>query len=368
MASRRRPSTVVNIWPGFVDALSALLLLLVFVVMIFTLAQVFLAQTVANRDDQLSQLNAQLDDIAAALGLERANNEALRTELQQSQERQAGLADSLSALQAQREQDQALLQEQNEQLTSVRQRRDELSRDLDERDQQLSALQQQLATSRQSLDEERALSASARAEVERLNAAIAALREQLDNISQALALEEAKRSEQEAELADLGQRLNTLLAERVNELEQYRSEFFGRLRQVLVDNPNIRIEGDRFVLPSELFFESASATVGIEGQRELDKVAATLSEVTAQMPDDLNWILRIDGHTDRRPISTERFPSNWELSTARAVSVVRYLAQRGIAEDRLAATGFGEFHPLDNADTPEALQRNRRIEIKLTDR
>lgn len=368
MANRRRPSTALNIWPGFVDALSALLLLLVFVVMIFTLAQVFLAQTVANRDDQLSQLNAQLADIAAALRLERSDNAELRSALQQSQTEASELSASIAALQAQTERDQAELATQSENLARLRSQNDDLSQQLAERSARLGELESNLASNRQSLDEERALSASARAEVERLSAQIAQLRQQLDVISAALAAEEAARSASEAELAELGERLNTVLAQRVNELEQYRSEFFGRLRQVLVDNPNIRIEGDRFVLPSELFFDSASASLGEAGRIELAKVAVTLNQVAAQIPDDIGWILRIDGHTDRRPISTEQFASNWELSTARAVSVVRYLAEQGIPAERLAAAGFGEHHPLDPAGTDDALARNRRIEIKLTER
>ncbi|PTY36155.1 hypothetical protein BGP77_02240 [Saccharospirillum sp. MSK14-1] len=368
MASRRRPSSALNIWPGFVDALSALLLLLVFVVMVFTLAQVFLAQTVANRDDQLSQLNNQLADIAAALRLERNDNDELRAALTQSQTQSAELSTSLAALQAQSDADQAQLTAQRNDLTALRAQNDNLTDQLAARDARLGELESSLASSRQSLDEERALSASARAEVERLSSQIAQLREQLDVISAALAAEEAARAASESELAELGERLNTVLAQRVNELEQYRSEFFGRLRQVLVDNPDIRIEGDRFVLPSELFFDSASATLGESGRLELAKVATTLTAVADDIPADLGWILRIDGHTDRRPINTERFASNWELSTARAVSVVRFLAEQGIPAQRLAAAGFGEHHPLDSADTEDAFARNRRIEIKLTER
>jgi chemotaxis protein MotB len=157
-----------------------------------------------------------------------------------------------------------------------------------------------------------------------------------------------------------------VLAERVNRLERYRSEFFGRLRELLGDNPAVRVVGDRFVFQSELLFESGSARLGPEGRAELGKLADTLREVAGRIPEDIEWILRVDGHTDRVPIRTEQFASNWELSTARAVSVVRFLADQGIAQRRLAAAGFGEFHPIDPADTAEAYRRNRRIEIKLT--
>jgi chemotaxis protein MotB len=220
----------------------------------------------------------------------------------------------------------------------------------------------------EALTREKTLSASAFANVKHLSEQIDALQNKLNTISRALQLEEQKTAGQKAQLADLGQRLNILLAERVNELEQYRSEFFGRLRQVLVKNPDIRVEGDRFLLPSELFFSSGSATLGEQGKYELDKLARTLNAISVSIPDDINWILRIDGHTDQVPINTPRFPSNWELSTARAVSVVRYLVQQGVAPQRMTAAGFGEFHPVDTGDSKEANQRNRRIELKLTQR
>jgi len=221
---------------------------------------------------------------------------------------------------------------------------------------------------KEALEQEKALSTSAQAQVELLNRQIAALREQLTVIGRALKLAEEKSQEQEVQLGDLGKRLNLLLAKQVSELERYRSEFFGRLREALGEIPDIRVVGDRFVFPSELLFASGSANLGEKGKQELAKLALTLGDVASRIPQDVNWILRVDGHTDRRPIRTVQFPSNWELSTARAVSVVRYLSSQGIPARRLAATGFGEFHPVDEAETTEAFQRNRRIEIKLTDR
>ncbi|MCP3669949.1 MAG: OmpA family protein, partial [Gammaproteobacteria bacterium] len=155
---------------------------------------------------------------------------------------------------------------------------------------------------------------------------------------------------------------------KVKELSSYRSEFFGRLREVLGDHPDIHVVGDRFMFQSELLFASASADLGDAGRVQLKKLAATLKEVTAQIPSDINWILRVDGHTDRNPINTEEFPSNWELSTARALSIVTFLVAEGIAPGRLAATGFAEFHPLDSSKTTDAFSRNRRIELKLTER
>ena len=201
-----------------------------------------------------------------------------------------------------------------------------------------------------------------------LNQQIINLKKQLEKISQALKVAELEKSDQAAELKELGQRLNIILAQRVNLLEQYRSEFFGRLSEILGDSPYVRVEGDRFVLQAELLFESGSADLGGEGKRHLIQIADILQQLSKKFPNDLNWILRIDGHTDRVPIHTTLFPSNWELSTARAVSVVRFLANNGISEDRMAATGFSKFHPIDPAETIEAYRKNRRIEMKLTAR
>lgn len=194
------------------------------------------------------------------------------------------------------------------------------------------------------------------------------MKQQLDEISRALKVAESEKSVQKAELNALGKRLNIVLARRVNKLERYRSEFFGRLREILGDSPYIRIEGDRFVLQSELLFGSGSADLGEIGKRHIVKIAEILRQLSRKIPEDINWILRIDGHTDRVPIYNKRFASNWELSTARAVSVVRFLADQGIPENRMTAAGFSKFHPIDPSNTPEAYRKNRRIEIKLSSR
>ncbi|MFQ5937006.1 MAG: peptidoglycan -binding protein, partial [Acidiferrobacterales bacterium] len=237
---------------------------------------------------------------------------------------------------------------------------------IEKRDIRLAELTARIATLDQALAQEQQLSVRAQSRVDLLTQQIAALRDQLSRLTAALDVAEAKVKDQKVEIAELGRRLNLALARKVEELNRYRSEFFGRLREVLGEHPSIRIVGDRFVFQSELLFPSASATLVPEGRRQLGELAKTLKIVTREIPTDIDWILRVDGHTDRRPIRTQRFPSNWELSTARALSVVEYLNSQGIPARRLAATGFGEFHPLDNASTPQAYARNRRIEIKLT--
>ena len=201
-----------------------------------------------------------------------------------------------------------------------------------------------------------------------LNRQLAAVREQLAKLSTALDVSNAKVKDKDRKIADLGKQLNLALANKVSQLEKYRSEFFGKLREALGNRPDIRIVGDRFVVPTDILFDSASAELNPEAQAQLVKLAHTLNEVAAEIPSSMDWVLRIDGHTDRRPIHTAEFPSNWELSTARAVAIVKYLVVQGIPATRLSANGFGQFQPIDPADTPEAYAKNRRIEIKLTNR
>ena len=438
LGSRRRVATVVNVWPGYVDALSALLMLIIFMLLIFTVAQIFLAETVSSRDAELDRLNVKLSEISDALQVQRNTNQSLseklsilRNQYTQGVFFQNALKEQIAELEktvtadrqtisvqlgelAQLEHDIITLRQVRKDLeanvatlASKLENQDqniyELEAELDNRLVQIGtlrdnskSLQAKLASQetmtmlaqkdiekkefriqdlvaivgegKEALEKEKMLSASAYADVKNLSQQIDALKNKLTSISRALQLEEQKTAGQETQLANLGERLNTLLAERVNELEQYRSDFFGRLRQVLVKSPDIRIEGDRFLLPSALFFASASATLAEQGKQELNKLAQTLNEISVAIPSDINWILRVDGHTDRVPIHTQRFPSNWELSTARAVSVVRYLAEQGIPSKRMTAAGFGEFHPIDPGQSEAAYQRNRRIELKLTRR
>ena len=201
-----------------------------------------------------------------------------------------------------------------------------------------------------------------------MNRQIASLREQLARLNEILDATEAQNKEQQVQIADLGRRLNIALASKVQELARYRSEFFGRLRQVLGEHPDIRIVGDRFVFQSEVLFETGSAELGQEGRTQLARLARTLLDISREIPGEIDWVLRVDGHTDNRPIRTAQFPSNWELSTARAISVVKFLISQGLPPGRVAATGFGEFQPIDSDDDEIAYRRNRRIELKLTQR
>ncbi len=340
IGSRRRSRSTTNVWPGYVDALSALLMLVIFMLLVYVVSQLYLSQTLSDRDTQLARLNAQLNELSELLGLEESRSEALEAQLTSVQDRNNSLVDQLESTRERLMQQTAVADAQSERLAGME----------------------------ESIDEKDEMSASQQAMILRLSNQIASLREQLRQIASALELQEQMTAEKEQELEQVSRRLNTLLAERVSQLEQYQSEFFARLRDILAGNENVRIVGDRFLLPSELLFASASAELGEEGRQELDKLADLLLDVAERIPEDVDWILRIDGHTDILPINTPRFPSNWELSTARAVAVVRYLADQGVPERRMAAAGFGEFFPVAEGTSPEALQRNRRIELKLTDR
>ena len=414
-ASTRRRS--VDIWPGFVDALTSLLLVITFVLVVFVLAQFYLRATLSGQNEELKRLTQQVSELANLLSLEKQSNEKLQTNVAQlSTELQSTLAEreklttQVNDLKAQAEASQeqvnqarAELESLHRDIEALRQVKDQLESQVAQLNSDLKESQTQLGAERDrskeleakladqtertqlaqkaidekdvllrdklsALESEQKLTAEQRAQIEVLNQQIKALRDQLAAIQKALDISEASAKEQKVQIADLGKKLNLALAGKVQELARYRSEFFGKLREILGDRPDIRVVGDRFVFQSEVLFDSGSADLGDEGKTQLAALAKTLIDIGAQIPPNLDWVLRVDGHTDKRPINNPKFPSNWELSTQRALSVVRFLISQGVAPQHLAATGFGEFQPLDSGDDEVAYRRNRRIELKLTER
>lgn len=373
LAARRRRG--VDFWPGFVDALSALLMVLVFVLLVFTIGQFVLADAISGRDQALSRLEAELAVLAQSLSMERgakaqalAQVDELSASLASTEAQRGALQLRLEETTAQLSQTQAQLegsQEEAARLTADVNALAELKRQLES---EIAARLAEIETTREKLAAQTELSAKSAAQVELLNRQVAALRRQLDEIAASLELARATSKAKDLQIEDLGRQLNLALANRVNELARYRSDFFGKLRAVLGNREDIVIVGDRFVVPAGLLFPSGSDEIGEGGKQQLDRLARTLREVTTEIPADIDWVLRIDGHTDRRPIATARFPSNWELSSARAIAIVRYLIDAGIPPNRLAANGFGEHQPLDRGSDEAALARNRRIEIQLTNR
>jgi chemotaxis protein MotB len=466
-ARLRRNRGVVEFWPGFVDALATLLIVIIFLLLVFVLSQFFLNQAITGKDEALQRLNTQIAQLADLLAMEKSTNAELRlnigqlsSELQASanardealarvagvmserdalavklnqvtaqlaeakdkadqagaeaQKARRDLEDAVKSVEADKEKLTVQLKEleqlrrdvealrtvraelekqvaglaatietRDKDLTAARDKSKELEtqlssqeertalaqKDTAQRDIRLAELLAQAENTKGEITHEKQLSAESQKQVELLNQQIAALRQQLATISEALQLSETKTKAQDIQIVDLGKRLNAALVNKVEELARYRSEFFGRLRQVLGDRPDVRIVGDRFVFQSEVLFDIGSADLGDQGKPQLTKLAATLRELMVRMPKDISWVLRVDGHTDRVPIHNTQFASNWELSTARAVSVVKFLIDQGVPPDRLAATGFGEFQPLDSARDDEiSRRRNRRIELKLTER
>ena len=429
MSLRRRGSSQEGLtaWPGYVDALSTLLMVIIFVLLVFVLAQAFLSVALSGRDKALDRLGRQMAEISEMLSLERGHNQDLQLsiatltrELTESQAKNDNLAALLNAAgqnasaaaserdaaKAERDRLNAQLADTRLQLQSAQARnqtlqnqlgeaakaqdnsskdlaaqavdlanqvralqalRDELERKAQDAAVRATTAEERAQATAAELAQEKQLGDSARAQMALLNQQIEQFRLQLAGISHALDISEAANKDKDAKIEDLGQRLNVALARKVEELQRYRSEFFGRLSAVLAGRPGISVVGDRFVFQSEVLFPVGSADLSPEGQDQLRQLAGTLKTIAKDIPPEVNWLLRVDGHADRQPV-TGKFASNWELSAARAINVVKMLIDEGLPADRLAAVGFGDNQPLDPADTQAAYAKNRRIEFRLTDR
>ncbi|MBD9387107.1 peptidoglycan -binding protein [Agrobacterium sp. AGB01] len=341
LARNRRRERGVDYWPGFVDALSTLLLAIMFLLTVFVLAQFVLSREITGRDEVLTRLNNQISELTELLALEQGNKQDIEDTL-------ANLQSTLAVSEQERTRLQALL---------------------DAGTGSSSAANSRIGALTGELDAEKQVSARAASQIELLNQQIAALRAQIASVETALQASEAKDASSQVRIADLGRRLNVALAQRVQELNRYRSDFFGRLREILSDRENIRIVGDRFVFQSEVLFPSGGNDLNPAGQAEMEKLAMALIDLAKEIPAEINWVLRVDGHTDNVPLAgTGRFADNWELSSARATSVVKFLISKGVPANRLVAAGFGEYQPIAEGETPEARSQNRRIELKLTER
>jgi len=422
IAPRNSRRSSIDIWPGFVDALAQLLMVIIFILLVFTAGQFYLSEALSGRDQALMQLQRQVNELGNLLALERSTNEGLRvsaadlseqlTNSLAERDRLTGqLRDADTIVSADKEKIEPQLREIESlrrdlealksvradletkiatlaqqqappELGALRDRTRELEarlaaeqertllaqKEIEARDMRLRDLGKRADRAELGLTAEKEISRNALARVDQLNAQLATLREQLSRIASALDVSEFKVKEQQGQIVELGKRLNLALVGKVEELARYRSEFFGRLREILGDRPDIRVVGDRFVFQSEVLFAPGSADLSDGAKKELAPLIAALKDISAKIPPDINWILRVDGHTDRRPISNPQFPSNWELSTARALSVVRFAIEEGVPAARLAAAGFADKQPIDPRSAEDAYRRNRRIELKLTER
>ncbi|MGB1920116.1 MAG: peptidoglycan-binding protein [Candidatus Puniceispirillaceae bacterium] len=408
LGSNRRSESYT--WPGFVDVLATLLMVIIFVLMVFVLIQVNLAYRVSGQDATLGEMRQQLVSLTELLNLERKASSDLAADLARiSSELEVTMADrddilaqlagATEALVASTEENAALSKEQEATLAALeaaRLRLDERLAALNAAEQSLVEANTKLAASETSLastesslaaaleklaqaqqDSDRANrqvdslaaeNAASRAEILQMTKATTALRQRIEELTALLGDLEVQAARDKVAIASLGKSLNNALANRVQELQRFRSEFFGRLREVLSGRDEVQIVGDRFVFQSEVLFNQGQASIGNSGEEQLQKLALTLADIATKIPDDINWVLQVEGHTDDIPVRAGRFADNWDLSTERALSVVRFLAAQGLPANRLAATGYGEFQPLDPSDNDEARRRNRRIELKITQR
>ena len=350
--------------------------------MIFVISQFFMGYALSGRDQALQKLEEQVTELGELLSLERKNNEKLLTELQASLSAQDTLRAKAATLSSENtnykrriaslvleiNNAEKLLKNKQVTISSNITQIKQLSSQGKQLQEQLSGLRNKITIKDLQLGKEKKLSKSALDRLAMLNRQIRTLKSQLNFISMALEKSEILAKKRRVKIANLGKRLNAALASKVQELSRYRSEFFGELRKVLGSESGIQIVGDRFVFQSEVLFGRGSDQLGRPGKIQIQQLSKTLKGIMVKIPPQIDWVLRVDGHTDQIPIKTSRFPSNWELSTARAISVVKFLIDQDIPATNLAATGFGEFQPINPGKTEKDRRQNRRIELKLTQR
>jgi chemotaxis protein MotB len=369
-------------WPGFVDALATLLMVIIFVLMVFVLIQVNLAYRVSGQDATLGEMRQQLASLGELLNIERRASADLAANLAQITNQLNASNANRDELQAQLANVQAAIAARNSQIANLTAKQADTEaalaaarNSLEDRlgalqlaEGQLAMAQAQNQSAANRIDALRAETTASKAEIAQMTGALAALRLRIEELTSLLAEKDRQATQDKVAIASLGRSLNNALASRVQELQRFRSEFFGRLRDVLKGRDDVQIVGDRFVFQSEVLFAQGQAEIAAEGRDQLAKLAVALADIATKIPEDINWVLQVDGHTDDIPIRAGRYADNWDLSTERALSVVRFLNQQGLPANRLAAAGYGEFQPLDAADNDDAHRKNRRIELKITQR
>lgn len=358
---RYRQKNEYNFWPSFVDALSTLLIVVLFFLMLFVVAHFFLGRNLDTKNHEILRLSEEIGELSSELAMEQQKTVNLSSALDLKAEAERKLIAELDLLKADYAANEKTLEEKLRRMALLEQ-------DVKALTARKEALEKEAGKNRDELKNERKISEEAKVHIALLTTRLEKMNEELRKLTAALETSEEISKRQKAQIVDLGKKLNRALAQKVSELAYYRSDFFGKLRKVLEKREDIRIEGDRFVFQSELFFKTGSADLEPAGKKQLNALAKTLLEISRKIPKDVQWVLRVDGHTDDVPIRNERYSSNWPLSADRAISVVQYLISRGVPPNRLAAAGFGEHQPLIRGETEAARRRNRRIEFKLTER
>ena len=374
IANKTRKRQVDYTWPGFVDALSSLLMVIIFVLMIFVLSQFFLSQKMSGQDEALVNLRNNLAELGELLSLERDTTTELTSQLSILEDKIKQVNNELEDEKKLTKQFNNDLNSKNEIINSNQNKILELQKIIDEKIQNTLLLQSNINNLNKDFEENKLelvkKNEELKANKEEINTLISAslkLKNKLTQLQALLAAYKAKDKKEKVKTINLGKGLNSALARRVEELQKFRSDFFGRVRELIKGRKEIRIVGDRFVFQSEVLFSLGSDELGAKGKIEMKKLATTLMEIEKSLPNDIDWILQIEGHTDSLPVKKgQTYADNWELSTKRALSVLRFLIKEGINPKKLSASGFGSYQPIDTKNTEEARMKNRRIEMKIT--
>ena len=361
-------------WPGFVDALSSLLMVIIFVLMIFVLSQFFLSQKMSGQDEALVKLKSNLIELSELLSLERESNIALTSDLSILEKKIIGLKEQFEKEKIVNDRNNEELKNNVKIINFNKNKIKELDAILNKKIQEANLYSKNMIDLSQNLEKKEGkikkkdtLLRASQEEVNKLTRASIQLRNKLSQLQTLLSAYKAKDKKEKIKTLNIGKDLNSALARKVEELQRFKSEFFGRVRELIKGRPEIRVVGDRFVFQSEVLFSTGSVDIGPKGQLEMVRLAATLMEIEKSLPTDIDWILQIEGHTDNLPVKNGQiYKDNWELSTKRALSVLRYLIKQGIKPSRLSASGYGSFQPVDKKNNPQARKKNRRIEMKIT--
>ena len=361
-------------WPGFVDALSSLLMVIIFVLMIFVLSQFFLSQKMNGQDEALVKLKTNLIELSELLSIERNVTIELTSSLTIFENKINIIQSKLEQEKIKNDNNKEKLQENEKTIRLSKFKISELEEILNKKIEEvlnskntILSLENNLQKRKSEVEIKTDTLKANKEEINKLTAASIQLRNKLSQIQTLLTAYKAKDKKDNVKTLNIGKDLNSALARRVEELQKFKSEFFGRVKELIKDRPEIKIVGDRFVFQSEVLFSVGSVEIGQKGQLEMVTLASTLVEIEKSLPTDIDWILQIEGHTDNLPVKEgQTYKDNWELSTKRALSVLRFLIKQGINPSRLSASGYGSFQPIDINNNADARKKNRRIEMTIT--
>ena len=374
LQNRIRKKQLDYTWPGFVDALSSLLMVIIFVLMIFVISQFFISQKMSGQDEALVKLKNNLSELGELLSLERDTTTELTAQLSVLEEKiEVIKKDLLIEREITKQYQEELTGTKNiiafneREINKLKKVIEDKMKDTTRLKNNISDLDKKVSKKNLEIQNKEIILKANKEEVKKLIATTLKLKNKLTQLQTLLSAYKAKDKKENVKNLSLGKDVNSALARRVEELEKFKSDFFGRVRELIKGRKEIRIVGDRFVFQSEVLFSLGSDELGVEGQVEMQKLAATLMEIEKSLPTDIDWILQIEGHTDSLPVKKgQTYRDNWELSTKRALSVLRFLIKQGIDPNRLSASGYGSFQPIDKKNTKSARMKNRRIEMKIT--